>query len=288
MPNLEATAIGADDLSMQFVKNGYLFPIDVLSATDALAYRTQLESLERKIEGSKLGNKEQLNYPHVIFRFAESIVRTPRILDVVEDIIGPDIMVWGSTFFIKEPYTESYVSWHQDLRYWGLDSESMVSAWVALSPVTKENGCMRFMPGSHQGGLVDHTDTFNESNFLTRGQEAVVAIDEGKVVYAELEPGQASFHHGKLLHASAHNHSNERRIGLAINYIAPHVRQIVAKTDFAMLVRGEDRFGHFEHIPSPRKDLSDEAIAWHQRILTAQNEAMYDGVDANAPVSPTA
>lgn len=137
---------------------------------------------------------------------------------------------------------------------------------------------MRFVPGSHKGELVDHNDTFNESNFLTRGQEAATKINEKEVVYVELEPGQASFHHGKLLHASAQNRSNERRIGLAINYIAPHVRQTVAKTDFAMPVRGEDRFGHFRHIPSPTEDLADEAIAWHHKILIAQNEAMYDGV----------
>ena len=172
MPKAEVTTIGVDDLSTQFAKNGYVFPVEVLSPTEALAYRTQLEALEQKIQGSTLGNKEQLNYPHVIFRFAESAVRTPRILDIVEDLIGPDIMVWGATFFIKEPNTDSYVSWHQDLRYWGLDSEAMVSAWVALSPVTRDNGCMRFVPESHLGGLVDHTDTFDESNSTrsTRGR----------------------------------------------------------------------------------------------------------------------
>lgn len=156
----------------------------------------------------------------------------------------------------------------------------MVSAWVALSPVTKENGCMRFVPGSHRGGFLEHVDTFDESNFLTRGQEAAANIDEGKIVYVELAPGQASFHHGKLLHASAQNHSAERRIGLAINYIAPHVRQIVAKTDYAMLVRGKDRFGHLEQIPSPEDDMSEQALSWHKRILVAQNEAMYAGIDA--------
>lgn len=276
------TPFEAAELSSQFAVNGFIFPIEVLSAADALSYRTQLESLERRIEGSKLGNKDQLNYPHVIFRFANSIIRSPRILDVVENLIGPNIMVWGSTFFIKEPNSQSYVSWHQDLRYWGLDSEAVVSAWLALSPVTKENGCMRFVPGSHTGGLIEHSDTFDQANFLTRGQEAVAAIDEQKVIYVELKPGQASFHHGKLLHASSQNRSGERRIGLAINYIAPSVRQTVARTDFAMLVRGKDRFGHFQNIPSPQDDLSDDAIAWHERILRAQNEAMYAGAHSQA------
>ena len=273
-----STPIDAVELMKRFSERGYIFPVDVLADADARAYRAEFEMLERRIAGSKLGNKNQLNYPHVIFRFADSLVRSPDILDVVESIIGHDIMVWGSTFFVKEPKSEGYVSWHQDLRYWGLDSDNVVSAWLALSPVTRENGCMRFVPGSHLDGLVDHEDTFDKANILTRGQEAAVPIDERKVVHVELAPGQASFHHGKLLHASAPNHSDERRIGLAINYIAPSVRQTVARTDFAMLVRGKDSFGHFGHIPSPAHDLSADARAWHARILAAQNEAMYDGV----------
>ena len=190
-------------------------------------------------------------------------------------------MVWGSTFFIKEPRSESYVSWHQDLRYWGLNDGAVVSAWIALSSVNRANGCMRFVPESHKRGLVHHDDTFDASNFLTRGQEAAVTIDESKVVHVELAPGQASFHNGMLLHASAPNRSDDRRIGLVVNYIAPHVRQTVAKKDYAMLVRGEDRFGHFEHVSSPLCDLATEAIAQHQEIFNAQNEAMYDGVQQN-------
>ena len=270
--------IDGAELAERFAEFGYFFPVTVMNATEAFSYRTELESLERRIRSSQLGNKTQLNYPHVIFRFADAIVRTPRILDAVEAMIGPDILVWGSTFFIKEPYSESYVSWHQDLRYWGLDSDAVVSTWIALSPVNKANGCMRFVPASHKGGLVDHKDTFTESNFLTRGQEAAVAIDESKVVHVELAPGQASFHHGRLLHASASNCSGERRIGLVVNYIAPHVRQTIAKKDYAMLVRGEDRFGHFEHVFSPNGDLTAEAVAQHHEILITQNEALYDGV----------
>ncbi len=265
-------------LATRYALDGYAFPVEIFSRRQAQSYRNTLEALESRAREGTVGNKDQLNYPHVIFRFANEIVRHRSILDAVETILGPDIMVWGATFFIKEPHSPSYVSWHQDLRYWGLDNEDgQVSAWVALSPVTVENGCMRFIPGSHKGELVDHHDTFSQTNFLTRGQEADIEIDESKVVHVPLEPGQASFHHGKLLHASAPNRSNERRIGFAINYIAPHVRQLVAKEDFAMLVRGEDRFGHFHHVPAPDSDLSESAMSWHQRILSAQNEALYDG-----------
>ncbi len=277
----EAAAPGLED---RYRDEGCVFPVDVLSEAEAAAYRRRLEELERRAAGSKLGNKTQLNYPHVIFGFADEIVRHPRILDVVESFLGPDILVWGGTFFVKEPHTASFVSWHQDLRYWGLDDEDgQVSAWLALGPVTRENGCMRIVPGSHKGGLLAHRDTFDDQNFLTRGQEVDAEIDEGEVVHVELRAGQASFHHGRLLHGSGPNGSDERRIGFAINYIAPHVHQTVAKEDFAMLVRGEDRYGHFEQVPPPQADLAPEALAWHARILAAQNEVLYDG----APLAST-
>ena len=265
----------------QFAEQGYLFPVDVFSENDVAEFRRELERLESRARDGRVGNKDQLNYPHVIFRFVDRIVRAPALLDVAEDLLGPDLLVWGSTFFIKEPMTDDYVSWHQDLRYWGLDDEDgQVSAWIALSDVTTEAGCMQFLPGSHKGAMLEHRDTYEDDNVLTRGQEAVVDIDDVDIVHAQLKPGQASFHHGKLLHSSAPNRSPQRRIGLAIQYIRPSVRQTVAQTDFAMLVRGEDRYGHFEHVSAPEEDLSDSALAWHNRILTAQNEAMYEGVDS--------
>lgn len=264
-------------IARHFEEHGYYYPLRAMSREEALASRAELEGLERRIAGAKLGNRGQLNYAHVLFGFADRIMRRSEILDAVEAILGPDILVWGTTLFTKEPRTATFVSWHQDLRYWGLSGDAEVSVWVALGPVNEANGCMRFVPGSHQLDLVTHRDTHDQNNFLTRGQEAEVAIDEEKTVMVELEPGEASLHHGRLLHASGPNGSDERRIGMVINYIAPHMRQVVAPEDFAVLVRGNDCHGHFRHVPPPRGDLSEEALAWHRRILDAQNKAMYDG-----------
>ena len=136
---------------------------------------------------------------------------------------------------------------------------------------------MRFVPGSHTEKLLEHRDTFDDANFLTRGQEADVDIREEDTVQVPLKPGQLSLHHGRLLHASAPNRSDERRVGLVINYLAPHMRQVVAKKDFAILVRGEDKYGHFEQVPAPAADMDEKAIAWHHHILQTQNDAMYDG-----------
>lgn len=266
-------------MNTQFFNDGYLTGVDIFTATEAGEFRTRLETLEARLVGLsdvKKGNKDQLNHPHLLFEFANSIARNERLLDIVESIIGKDILVWSSTFFIKEPQTESFVSWHQDMKYWGLsDTDGQVSAWVALSDVTRENGCMQFLPQTHKGEMVEHIDSFDEDNALTRGQEAQVDVDPDAIVDIELTPGQASFHHGKLLHASTPNRSDGRRIGYAIQFIAPHVEQTVAKKDFAMLVRGEDRFGNFELVPPPEYDLAPEAIETHRYVLEAQNEALY-------------
>lgn len=268
------------DLGKQFFDDGYLLPVDIYSPEEAQAFRDELEDLETRLGDIKTGNKNQLNYPHLLFRFANQICHNQKLLDVVESIIGPDILVWNSTFFIKEPKTETYVSWHQDMKYWGLnDTDGQVSAWIALNPVSQANGCMQFLPKTHLGEMVDHNDTFSEDNFLTRGQEAEFDYNPDDILHVELDPGQASFHHGKLLHASPPNRSDDRRIGYAIQFIAPHVEQAVASKDFAMLVQGEDKYGNFELLEAPTDDLTEQALANHARVLNYQNEAMYEGTD---------
>ena len=267
----------AQTLAERFQRDGYAFPIQAMAAADALACRAHFEALGERIAAHRLGNKGQVNLAHIVFPFVADIARLPAVLDAVEAVLGPDILLWDSTFFTKEPGTPSYVSWHQDLRYWGLSGDAEVTVWVALGPAREEHGCMRFIPGSHRQGLLAHRDTFAADNFLTRGQEAEAAIDEESAVMVELEPGQASLHHGHLLHASGPNRSGQRRVGLAINYIAPAMRQTEASEGFVVPVRGRDRYRHFRHVPLPEGDLSAAAMAWHRRILAVQNEALYQG-----------
>lgn len=275
------------EIAEAYRSDGFYFPLEVMTEDEAAAYLRQLQALQHKAAGEKLGNKNQLNFPHVIFRFAHEIARTAKVLDAVEAIIGPDILLWGSTFFVKPPRSQSYVSWHQDLRYWGLeDHEAMVSGWLALSPVSTANGCMRFLAGSHKAALLAHRDSFAGDNFLTRGQEAAIEIDEAATRQVELRPGEMSLHHGRLLHASAPNASGEWRIGYVMNFIAPSNRQVVAARDFAMLLRGRDRFGHFEPVPPPSSDLAPGALAWHARILAAQNDSLYAGAARGPDCAP--
>ncbi len=248
----------------RYREDGYFCPIRVLTAEAAADYRARLEAAEAAAGGSLPGPYK--HKPHLVYGFAQALIREPRILDAIEAVIGPDILCWETVFFTKEPHTQDFISWHQDITYWGLEAEGdVVTAWVALSPSTPESGCMRVVPGTHRREVVAHADTFGEGNMLSRGQEIAVEVDEAHAVDLVLQPGQMSLHHVKIFHGSHENRADDRRIGFAIRYLPPHVHQQVG-TDSATLVRGEDRFGHFEPEPAPAHDLAPEAIAYHQRV----------------------
>jgi ectoine hydroxylase-related dioxygenase (phytanoyl-CoA dioxygenase family) len=151
-----------------------------------------------------------------------------------------------------------------------------VTVWVALTPSTPLSGCMQVVPGTHTR-QVDHTDTFDEKNFLTRGQEIAVEVDKSKVVDVVLAPGEMSLHHVLLFHGSEPNRADHRRIGLSIRYIPTHLRQLGAPRDSATLVRGVDTFGHFEHEPAPKDAFAPEAVALHDAVVKRQFEIIYSG-----------
>ena len=187
---------------------------------------------------------------------------------------------------MKGARSPTYVSWHQDARYWGLWPPKVLTAWVAITPSTSANGAMRVMPDSHRGEVMAHTDTFAEDNILSRGQVIAQALDERKAVELLLGAGEMSVHDVMLAHQSAPNHSEDRRIGLAIRYLAPEVRQTKGAGDGAMLVRGTDRFGHFEQLPAPASDMAPEALAVHQAACAARTEILFEGADRRAADRP--
>ncbi len=227
----------------QYREEGYLAPIRVMSEREAGALRAALEAVETRTGGPLAGDLRHKS--HLLFPFLAELVRHPVLLDAVEDIIGPDILCWNTNFFIKEAANPAFVSWHQDSTYWGLSAPEVVTAWVALSPSNTGNGAMAVIPGTHTLDQVPHRDTFDRHNLLTRGQEVAVEVDESQQVVLCLEPGEMSLHHVRLVHGSAPNPSSDRRIGFAIRYIPTHIRQLEGD-DSATLVRGTDRFGHFE------------------------------------------
>ena len=200
------------------------------------------------------------------------ICRHPDILDAVEQLIGPDILVYNVTYIIKEPNTATHVSWHQDLTYWGLDSDDQVSLWLALSDASADSGCMRVIPGSHRLGRQQHiVGEEDDDNVLFQNQR-VADIDENQAVTCALGPGQASLHHGWLLHASAPNRSEDRRIGLNVQYIAPQVRQTKLPGYTAWLVRGEDRYGYYPAETPASVNLDAGALARRARMERLHHE----------------
>jgi non-haem Fe2+, alpha-ketoglutarate-dependent halogenase len=247
----------------QYQDLGYYAPVAVMSREEAAALRNALETFEAGA-GVLAGTLRQKS--HLLFTWLNDLIRHPRILDAVEDVIGPNILCWGSSFFIKEPRNPGYVSWHQDSTYWGLDPADVVTAWVALSDSTAANGAMRVIPGSHKLEQVGHRDTFNPENLLSRGQEVMVDVDEREAVMLELAAGEMSLHHVRLIHGSDPNPSDLRRIGFAIRYIPTTVRQVAGTHDSATLVRGVDRHGHFEAEERPDADMSPRAVAHHAAV----------------------
>ena len=253
----DSGAIRLAALAERYEADGFCFPVRVISEGEAAVHLARVVELEKAGENRRRFLRGKA---HLACRFIDDLARTPTILDCVERILGPDILLWGSSCFVKAPRSPSYVSWHQDLNYWGLDSTDEVSAWLALSESNEANGCMRFVPGSHRRGPIVHDDTFEEDNLLTRGQELTVEVDEDEAVPVCLAPGEISLHHGRMFHSSGPNTSNRWRAGLALRYIKPSTRQIVGVRDFAQLVRGEDRFGHFDALPRPRDDNDTAAM----------------------------
>jgi hypothetical protein len=249
----------------QYRRDGYLCPLTVLSSEQAARYRAALEAAEAAAGGGLPGPFR--HKPHLVYGWAQELIHQPAILDAVEGIIGPDILAWETVFFTKEPRTSDFISWHQDITYWGLDQEGdVVTAWLALSPSTPASGCMRVVPGTHLREVVPHADTFGANNMLSRGQEIAVEVDEAHAADLVLQPGQMSLHHVKIFHGSRQNGSGDRRIGFAIRFLPPHVRQQVGAADSATLVRGEDRYGYFELEPAPAYDLAPAAVAYHQQV----------------------
>ncbi|BBK39509.1 non-ribosomal peptide synthase [Allostella sp. ATCC 35155] len=252
-------------------ERGYSAPIPVMPQDEALGWRRRMEASEAAI-GRPL-TREERTKPHLLFGWAAELARHPAILDRVEPLIGPDILCWETVLFTKEPGGPEYISWHQDLTYWGLEpGDQVVTAWLALSPSTVESGCMRVVPGSHRLDLAPHRDTWNPDNLLSRGQEIAVEVRDGEWADIVLQPGEMSLHHVNIVHGSDRNRSDDRRIGFAARYFATAVRQKSPRRDSAFLVRGQDRHGHFDLEPEPAQDYSDAARARHAEYRRRRRE----------------
>lgn len=284
---LSLTALTAAQ-SAQYWEDGFLFPLTVFSPQETAEIRVELEQLEQDWLAADLPlplNTYKRVNAHLVIPLAARIALDPRVLDVVEGVLGPDIMVWSAEFFIKEAHTGHTVGMHQDLTYWGMgETPDQVTAWIALSPATVESGCMDFVQGSHRNPILPHIDTYSETNLLSRGQEIAVDVAEEDKTHIELAPGQMSLHHGLTIHGSGPNRSDDRRIGLAIRYLNPNAKQLVADRDYAMLARGQDGQSNFVHVEPPSHLFSNEALALYEQVRRDQSKALADGAKSAVPL----
>ena len=241
----------------QYNDEGYVAPLNVLSADEANEIRNEIEFIEKKWPKELEGSGR--NYVHLISPIFDKISHNEKILNAVESLIGKNILICGTTLFIKNPNEKGYVSFHQDAKYIGLEPHNWVTVWVAITDANEKNGCMRMLPGSHKENLKHHEENFDENNLLTRGQTIKnISLDKTEPVI--LKAGQMSLHHPKIVHGSSLNHSDDRRIGFVIqSYIGSNVDQVLGKM-YVQKARGEDKYKYHEYSNIPTELMGRKEV----------------------------
>ncbi len=245
-----------DEQVRRYNEDGFLFPFDVYTPDEAAGLAAKFAAVEAKLgyePQKKFRIKAQLPFPWLC-----DVVRNPRLLDAVEDLIGPNILCWGASFFTKNANDTRYVSWHTDSYVYGFDPPETLTVWLGFNDATKESGCIQYIPGSHRTEVL-HEIRPDPDNLVTLGQHAM-NVPEEKAVHAELRAGQVVFHHEKVLHGSGPNRASHPRIGFSIHYIAPHVRETRFDDATAMLLRGRDDYGYWGTDPEPKVDFDPVCI----------------------------
>lgn len=272
---MSTPTVAQADLKPAYARDGWVAPIDIFDADEVAAIRDEIEAAEARW-GEQLAGPGR-NNAHYVLPVLDRIAHDPRILDAVQALIGEDILVCGTTLFIKEPETAGFISWHQDARYIGLEPHDWVTAWLAITDVDEENGCMRMIPGSHHAPLAEHDDTYGADNMLTRGQ-TVRGVDEAKAVPVILKAGQLSLHHPRVVHGSGPNLSARRRIGFAIqSYVSGEVRQELGRM-WVQQARGSRR-AIPDLAPRPTAEMRAEDVAFRDMTNDELSKIFYAGAE---------
>ena len=255
-------------------KKGYVSPIDALSSLEAKEIREEIEKIEKNWPKALDGINR--NYVHLISPVFNKVCLNKNILDAVESIIGKNILICGTTLFIKDPYEKGFVSYHQDAKYIGLEPHNWVTVWVAVTDSNVKNGCMRMLPGSHKENLKEHEQKFDENNLLTRGQTINnIAVDNTEPVV--LKAGQISLHHPTIIHGSGLNSSADRRIGFVIqSYIGSNVDQVIGKM-YVQKARGEDKYKYHQYSNIPRELMGTKEVMLRNKANEELSKIFYSG-----------
>ena len=267
------TALTVEQLN-NYKKKGYISPINALSSSEAKEIRDEIEKIEKKWPGALEGINR--NYIHLLSPVFNKVCLNKNILDAVESVIGKNILICGTTLFIKNPNEKGFVSFHQDAKYIGLEPHNWVTVWLAVTDANEHNGCMRMLPGSHKEDLKYHEQKFDENNLLTRGQ-TIQNISIEKTDPVILEAGQVSLHHPLIVHGSGLNQSKDRRIGFVIqSYIGTNVKQVIGKM-FVQKARGEDKNKYHEYSRIPLSLMGKKEIKFHKKANDELFKILYVG-----------
>jgi ectoine hydroxylase-related dioxygenase (phytanoyl-CoA dioxygenase family) len=263
----------ADKVS-QWKHDGFLSPFPLLDAQELEACQQGVARYEKWL-GAPINAHPEMKWrtmPYLLMPWAAKLARDPRILDRVEDLLGPDILIFTSTFFIKEPHSPTIAAWHQDSTYYGLEPKEEVTVWVALTEASEEAGCMDALSFRGTPRQLSHVSRIVENSVNRAGQVITESFDDSAPVAMPLKPGWFSMHHGLCPHRSGPNTSSHRRIGLGLNYIPAHARPSGSFRQAALLVRGTDRHGHFESAAWPRDELGEDEVEVHERAVRLYRE----------------
>ncbi|HIG66072.1 MAG TPA: phytanoyl-CoA dioxygenase [Methyloprofundus sp.] len=246
-----------------YQQQGYLSPIRVVSKENISHLRDKTETL-----GSARGGQlpPALNIKaHLLIPWLWDLVRSSAVIEPVVDILGEDVLCWGSSFFDKLPGSTDHVPWHQDSTYWGLEKPDALTAWIAFSTSDRSNGCLRVVPMSH-GDQLKHVEMEDPSNMLQLRSETLAESVEAPAVDIILNAGEMSLHHQRLIHGSEPNTGTQRRAGFAIRYIAGYLKGVMDEPNYATLVHGKD-LGGFLLEEKPEGLFHREALKRHCVIL---------------------
>jgi non-heme Fe2+,alpha-ketoglutarate-dependent halogenase len=250
-------------------RDGYVAPVRVFEAARARAYRDRLEAFEASVADrpaeETLFTLSRFK-PHLLFTWLDEICHDPKLLDAMEDVLGPDLIIFSGAFFTKNARDGNYVPWHQDTTYADFDGGRYARAWVAFTDSHPGNGCMRVIKGSQKTQLMHTEEPDNPHNILFRREKVAGAVDETDAVDLVLKPGEMSIHDYGVVHGSNPNDSDDRRIGFAITFVSADTMPR-GRRETGMLVRGQTRNDGWELEPRPKADLDDAARAAHKKAM---------------------
>jgi hypothetical protein len=268
--------------SERYRYDGYLYPLPALSGAELAECNAGLRRYEAWLGGPvNAADRRWRSASYVMLPWVDRLARHPKILDVVEDLIGPDILIYTATWFIKEAASPTFAAWHQDATYFGLDPHEHVTAWVALSDAEAEAGCMEVISSRGEPRQLHHAALGLAHSINGGGQAIVERFYEGGGEMMALQAGQFSLHHTLCPHRSAPNRASHRRVGLGISYIPAHCRLTGTVRMYARLVRGRDTGGNFDLIPPPEGELHPAALARHELVYQRYRDNYYEQIAAH-------